>query len=188
MAKNPEALKGWLTLGKPERIGFLLKSLQHTLRQRMDEALRKQGLELSFAHLAALFNLHYDPGISGAKLARRAMVSAQTMNSALRALEVDGYIERRPHPDSRRADSWSLTRRGLTSLERARTVGSTVFGRMLAAWTTQEVAAFEDSLQRCVAALEEDTEHDVTERVGERPRVPAAQRRQKAGASSTRNV
>jgi DNA-binding MarR family transcriptional regulator len=187
MAKNPEALKGWLDLGKPERIGFLLKSLQHTLRQTMDEALRKQGVELSFAHLVALFNLHYDPGISGAKLARRAMVSAQTMHSALRALEHDGCIERRPHPDSRRADSWSLTASGLAELKRARTVGSAVFGRMLTALTTQEIAAFEDSLSRCIAALDDGTERDDAE-PDERPRVAAGQRRQKAGASSTRNV
>ncbi len=188
MAKNPEALRGWLELGSPERIAFLLKSLHHTLRQTIDEALRKQGVELSFAHFAALFNLHYDPGISGAQLARRAMVSAQTMNSALRALEQDGHIERRPHPDSRRADSWSLTAAGLAELKRARAVGSAVFGRMLTALSTQEVAAFEDTLRRCVAALDDGAERDDAEPAEVRPRTTAAQRRQKAGASSTRNV
>jgi DNA-binding MarR family transcriptional regulator len=187
MAKNPEAIKGWAELGKPERIGFLLKSLQHTIRQTIEEVLRKQGVELSFAHFVALFNLHYDPGISGAQLARRAMVSAQTMHSALRALEKDGYIERRPHPDSRRADSWSLTAAGLAELKRARTVGSAVFGRMLTALTTQEVAALEDSLSRCIAAFDDGTGRDDAE-PDERPRVAAVQRRQKAGASSTRNV
>jgi DNA-binding MarR family transcriptional regulator len=189
MAKNPEAIKGWTELGKPERIGFLLKSLQHTIRQTIEEVLRKQGVELSFAHFVALFNLHYDPGISGAQLARRAMVSAQTMNSALRALENDGYIERRPHPDSRRADSWSLTSAGLAELKRARSVGSAVFGRMLTALSSHEIAALEDSLQRCIAALDEGIESDEAD-LDERPRsrAPVVQRRQKAGASSTRNV
>lgn len=154
MPKNPEGLRTWLKLGKAERIGFLLKSLQHSLRQTIDEALRKQGVELSFAHLAALFNLHHEPGISGAQLARRAMVSAQTMNSALRALEVDGLIERRAHPDSRRADSWSLTEAGLRELERAREVGSGVFGKMLGALDSNEIAALENYLSRCVAALD----------------------------------
>src|SRR5689334_23572757 len=37
-----------------------------------------------------------------------------------RSLEQDGYIERRPHPRSRRADSWSLTDAGLEELARAR--------------------------------------------------------------------
>ncbi|HUQ53483.1 MAG TPA: MarR family transcriptional regulator, partial [Gammaproteobacteria bacterium] len=138
-----------LKLDNPAHIlGILLKALQHTLRQRFDEALRKQGVELSFAQFAALLNLHSDPGVTGAALARRAMVSAQTMNSALRALERDGYIERRPHPLSRRADSWSLTGRGLDELQRARQVGSAIFARMLKDFDATEVAAFEDYLRR----------------------------------------
>ena len=56
MPKKPEGYGAWLKLDKPEHIvGFLLKSLQHTLRQSMEEALRKRGFELSFAHFVALF-------------------------------------------------------------------------------------------------------------------------------------
>src|SRR5688500_8835925 len=132
MPKNPESFGDRLKLENPAHVlGFLLKSLHHTLRQTFDETLRKQGVELSFAQFSALFNLHVDPGVTGARLARRAMVSAQTMNSALHALELDGYIERRPHPLSRRADSWSLTEAGLQELDRAREVGSAIFARML---------------------------------------------------------
>ena len=156
MPKNSESFGDWLKLEKPEHaLGFLLKSLQHTLRQRIDEALRKQGVELSFAQFAALFNLQSDPGVTGARLARRAFVSAQTMNSALRALEQDGYIERQRHP-SRRADSWSLTKAGLAELSRARKVGSAVFERMLHAFDAKEIAAFVDYLRRCIAALDGD--------------------------------
>src|SRR5688572_3860150 len=175
MAKNSEPFGEWLKVEKPEHIlGFLLKSLQHTLRQTFDEALRKQGVELSFAQFAALFNLHSDPGVTGARLARRALVSAQTMNAALHALEHDGYIERRPHPSSRRADSWSLTDAGHAELARARRVGSTIFARMLGTFDAKEIAAFEDYLRRCIKALDEDPE--------------PVQRRQNAGVSSTKNV
>jgi DNA-binding MarR family transcriptional regulator len=179
LPKNPESFGDWLKLEKPEHIlGFLLKSLQHTLRQRIDEALRKQGVELSFAQFAALFNLHNDPGVTGARLARRAFVSAQTMNSALRALEVDGYIERGPHPSSRRADSWSLTDAGLAELARARQVGKAVFARMLGGFDAKEVAAFEDYLRRCIAALDSEPAAVVQEpqrsRAERRWRRPAA--------------
>ena len=190
MAKNPQVPQaGWATLPAREQVGFLLKALQHTLRQNLDEALRKQGVEFSFAHLACLFNLHYDPGISGAQIARRAMVSAQTMNSALHSLELDGYIARRPHPDSRRADSWSLTDAGLEELARARAIGSVIFGRMLGPLKAEEVEAFADYLRRCLRALDGgaevlDNAEPPDERVGSR----GAQRRQKAGVSSTRNV
>ena len=155
MPKKPEAYASALKLGKPAHIvGFLLKSLHHTLRQTIEEALRKRGLELSFAHFAALFTIESEPGISGAKLARRAMVSAQTMNSALRRLESDGRIERRPHPDSRRADSWTVTGEGLELLNQARAVGNGIFERMLAPLDRNETAALESSLRRCIAALE----------------------------------
>jgi DNA-binding MarR family transcriptional regulator len=180
LPKNPESFGDWLKLEKPEHIlGFLLKSLQHTLRQRIDEALRKQGVELSFAQFAALYNLQCDPGVTGARLARRAFVSAQTMNSALRALEQDGYIERRPHPLSRRADSWSLTEAGLVELKRARQVGHAVFERMLGAFNSKETAAFEDYLRRCIVALDGDP---LTAAQHEPPRS-RAERRWRRGAT-----
>jgi DNA-binding MarR family transcriptional regulator len=179
LPKTPESYGDWLKLEKPEHIlGFLLRSLQHTLRQRIDEALRKQGVELSFAQFAALFNLQNDPGVTGARLARRAFVSAQTMNAALRALESDGYIERRPHPLSRRADSWSLTENGLAELMRARQVGSAVFARMLGGFDAKELSAFVDYLRRCIAALDGDP----VAVVREPPRSRAERRWRRGGA------
>ena len=157
MPKKPEAYGSSLKLDKPAHvIGFLLKSLHHTLRQTIEEALRRKGVELSFAHFAALFTIESEPGITGAKLARRAMVSAQTMNSALRRLESDGRIERRPHPESRRADSWYLIGEGLELLNQARAVGNEIFERMLAPLDRAETAELESSLRRCIAALEAD--------------------------------
>jgi DNA-binding MarR family transcriptional regulator len=151
MPKNPEATGP--VVEPKHSVGFLLRLLQHTLQQTMHDALRKEGVELSFAAVVALFGLHFEPGIPGAKLARRAFVSAQTMNSVLRHLELGGLIERRPHPDSRRADSWSLTEAGLVELERAHRVGTSVFNKMLASFDEQEVAAFSDYMRRCIRAL-----------------------------------
>jgi DNA-binding MarR family transcriptional regulator len=178
MPKKPEGYGAWLKLDKREHIvGFLLKSLQHTLRQSMDEALRKRGFELSFAHFVALFGLFCEPGITGAALARRAMVSAQTMNSALRRLELEGRIERRPHPDSRRADSWWITPEGLELLEQAREVGNATFERMLAPLDRDEITALESSLRRCIAALETGVEDEPAEPAAtERPRRARSRR------------
>lgn len=155
MATNPAVPPtNWFNTERPERvIGFLLKCLTSSLRQSVEEALREQGIAMSFAQLAALFGLHFEPGISGAQLARRAMVSAQTMNSGLRRLEKEGLIERRPHPESRRADSWHLTPDGIRRLERAREIGDAVFSRMLSALTPAEVEQLQSYLDRCVSAL-----------------------------------
>jgi DNA-binding MarR family transcriptional regulator len=157
MAKNTEGSSTWRGKDKPGPVGFLLKSLQHTLRQRLDEAMRKEGVELSFAHFVALFSVRGEPGITGAKLARRAFVSAQTMNSVLRRLEDEGFIDRRPHPDSRRADSWSVKPQGVAELERARKIADRVFAKMLAPLAPNEIAVLEDCLRRCITALGGDT-------------------------------
>lgn len=172
----------------PHLLGLLLKSLHHTLRQRFDETLRKQGVELSYAQCAALFNLRSDPGVTGRQLSLRAMVSAQTMNSALHGLELEGYIERRPHPLSRRADSWSLTDTGLEEIERARQVGAAIFGQMLADFDADEVAAFEDYLRRSITSLGGDLFVLAEPATGPTRRRARPQRRQNAGASSTSRV
>ncbi len=183
MPKNPEAFGSWMKLEKPDHIvGFLLKSLQHTLRQTLDEALRKRGIELSFAQFGALFGLFCEPGSTGAKLSRRAFVSAQTMNTVLRRLEDDGLIERRPHPDSLRADCWSLTGEGLAQLHRARAVGSEVFERMLAPLEPAEIANRVSSLRRCIAALDGADGMPADDAVEPSPRRTARRPAERPGA------
>jgi DNA-binding MarR family transcriptional regulator len=139
-------------------IGFLFKALHHSLRHAMEESLRKNQIDLSFAHFTTLFGVYCEPGINGATLARRAMVSAQTMNAILRRLERDGRIHRRPHPHSRRADSWYITEAGAAVLRRARVVGNSVFERMLSALQADEANRLLNSLRRCIKALESETE------------------------------
>ena len=151
--------------GKPEdHVGFLLKNLHYGLRQALEEALREQRVGLSFAQLTALFGLLFEPGLTGAQLARRATVSAQTMNSILRRLESDALIERRPHPESRRADAWFLTEDGSEQLAQARAIGDPVFARMLSALSSTEVAELQSYLRRCIAAVEASASERATRR------------------------
>ncbi len=153
-------------LGKPEdHVGFLLKNLHLGLRQALEVELREHRIPLSFAQVGAMFNLRLEPGLPGAQLARRASVSAQTMNATLRRLESNGFIARRPHPESRHADSWFLTEEGEALLEQARTIGDTVFARVLSVFSPSEAEEFKQSLRRCIAALDLPTESE-----SERPR------------------
>jgi len=137
-----------------DHVGFLLKTLHLGLRQTLEVELREHRIPLSFAQVGALFNLSIEPGLPGAQLARRASVSAQTMNTILRRLESNGLITRRPHPESRRADSWFLTEDGDAMLEQARTVGDAVFARVLSVFSKREAEEFKQSLRRCIAALD----------------------------------
>ncbi len=139
--------------GSENGIAFLLKSVQHALRQTIDDAARRMNLPLNFPQFVALTELHQQPGSTGAQLARRAFVSAQTMNAVLLQLEPRGLIERGPHPDSLRAYSWRLTDNGRDLLDRANIMCTSVFSQMLAALDETETTNLESYLQRCLAAL-----------------------------------
>ena len=136
-----------------EQIGYLLKRLMHQFRHQVEERLRR-STDVSFAHLVVLDQLHQEPGIPGARLARRLLVTAQTMTGLLRRLESEGAIERRPDPHNRRADRWYVLPAGLERLHSARSAGAPVMTQMLSQLSAKEVAELQGFLQRCVAGLE----------------------------------
>jgi len=135
-------------------IGRLLKNMHQSARQAMDEALRRERIDLSFAHFVTLLTLASEPGIAGAELARRGFVTAQTMNTILRRLEKDGAIERRPNPSNQRADSWSITRAGQARMEKARVVAEAVWSQMFESLKKHEVTQLQRLLERCLGGLE----------------------------------
>jgi DNA-binding MarR family transcriptional regulator len=136
-----------------EQIGYLLKRLMHQFRHQLEERLRR-GTDVSFAHLVVLDQLEQEPGIPGARLARRLLVTAQTMTGLLRRLEADGAIERRPDPHNRRADRWYLLPAGRGRLQSARRAGGPVMTQMLSQLSAREVSELRGYLERCVAGLE----------------------------------
>ena len=140
---------------RPEQaIPHLLKNLHHAVRQAVDEAFRVQKIDMSVAHFVALLNLEQEPGLAGAELARRGFVTAQTMNTILRRLEREGDIERRPHPQKARADSWFVTRIGHARLSRARVIGGDIWIRMLSALQPAEVKQLQGLLERCIRGMD----------------------------------
>lgn len=146
------------SLPPEEAIPYLLKGLHHSLRQLIDEGLRREKSELSFAHLVTLYTIHAEPGLAGAELARRSSVTAQTMNTILHRMERDGQLERRPHPASSRADSWFVTARGGKQLDLARVVGKAIWRKMLSTLAEREVTQLQSLLQRCIRGLDQQVE------------------------------
>jgi MarR family transcriptional regulator, transcriptional regulator for hemolysin len=138
-----------------EQIGYLLKRLMHQFRHQVEERLRRDS-DMSLAHLVTLDQLQLEPGIAGARLARRLLVTAQTMTGLLRRLESDGAIERRPDPHNRRADRWYLLPAGLARLNSARCAGAPVMTKMLSLLDPREIGELRGYLERCVEGLEED--------------------------------
>lgn len=140
--------------GQDEHLGYLLKRLQHSIRQAIDERLRIAQVGLSFAHITTLFVINHHPGISGARIAKATMVTAQTVNTILRRLESEGSLERKPHPDNRRVDCWYITDAGRAQMQKARAAADPVWENMLAPLGEQEVSQLRGLLKRCIEGLE----------------------------------
>ena len=142
-------------------IGFALRQVMLTLRQNIDVALRAQGIELSFVHAMVLKTLAKEPGISGAQLARRVTVTAQSMNSLLRSMESSRYILRERHPENRRTDCWFVTTIGLKELQRGGEIVDSVMSRIRASMSKADAAKLVELLQQCAGALQADEEKPV---------------------------
>src|SRR5688500_12610994 len=142
------------TLLPEQIIGHLLKNLHLSVRQSVEEALRVQRIDMSLPHFMVLLTLESEPGIPGAELARRGFVTAQTMNTILHRLEREGDIEREPHPERSRADSWYLTKTGQARLKRARVVVEAVWVRVLSALKPVEIRQMQGMLERCIRGMD----------------------------------
>jgi DNA-binding MarR family transcriptional regulator len=142
------------TLLPEQVIGHLLKNLHLSVRQSVEEALRVQRIDMSLPHFMALLTLESEPGIPGAELARRGFVTAQTMNTILRRLEREGDIQREPHPQRSRADSWYLTKNGQARLKRARVIVEAVWSRILSVLKPAEMKQMQSMLERCIRGMD----------------------------------
>jgi DNA-binding MarR family transcriptional regulator len=142
-----------------EQIGFLLKRLMHVFRHALEARLRRSA-NLSFAHLVTLDQICEEPGIVGAQLARRLLVTAQTMTDLLKRLEREGSIERRPDPNNRRADRWYIREEGMERLRSSRSAGGPVMTQMLSLLSHAEVTDLRGYLERCVEGLERDNRRE----------------------------
>jgi DNA-binding MarR family transcriptional regulator len=133
-------------------VGYALKEAQHSLRIRLDDALRPLGLTApQYAALAVMAN---EPGISGAHLARRCFVTAQTMNGIIANLESAGLIKRRPAPDHGRILQATLTESGAALLGRATRAGEAIEAAMLEGIAAEDRNRLLELLRRCCRNLQ----------------------------------
>jgi DNA-binding MarR family transcriptional regulator len=73
---------------------WLLKRAFHFGHRAVSDAVRSYGVTPT--QMGALNRLVQEPGLSGAEMARRLLVTPQAAQLALTALEKNGLVERRP--------------------------------------------------------------------------------------------
>jgi len=103
-------------------LGSLIGKTQWRLKAALDEEIRRNGLEVTSEQWMVILFVQRDPGISQAEVARRTMKDKTNITRMLDVLERRGLIERKPHPEDRRAYRLFLTpagRRVFEQLERA---------------------------------------------------------------------
>lgn len=89
---------------------FLIMTLGRKLREQVERDLRASGLSLR--HLSALGHLSREPGLSYSELARRAGITAQSMQATLNQLETLGAVERTTEAGRGRTARLQVTDRG----------------------------------------------------------------------------
>jgi DNA-binding MarR family transcriptional regulator len=104
--------------GERGYLAYLLRQAQAATRLRMERALAELGV--TPPQFIVLTMLKAYPGLSGADVARVALLTPQTVGVIIRNLERDGAIRKTPHPVHGRVLQWTVTRRGGTLLEKCR--------------------------------------------------------------------
>ncbi len=114
--------------GEQGYLAYLLRQAQAATRLTMERALGKLGV--TPPQFVVLTMLRAYPGLSGADLARVALLTPQTVGVIIRNLERDGAIRKAPHPVHGRVLQWTLTRRGTALLEKCRSHARAVDRRL----------------------------------------------------------
>jgi DNA-binding MarR family transcriptional regulator len=138
--------------GEQGYFGYLLRQASAASRLTLERALAELGA--TPPQFVVLTMLKAYPGLSGAELARVALLTPQTVGVIIRNLERDGAIRMTPHPVHGRVLQWTLTRRGLTLLEKCRKHAMALERRLAAGLSPQAQATVRRWLARIAADLQ----------------------------------
>jgi DNA-binding MarR family transcriptional regulator len=140
--------------GEQGHIAYLLRQAQGATRLTMERALADLGV--TPPQFAVLTMLRAYPGLSGADLARVALLTPQTVGVIIRNLERDGAIRKTPHPVHGRLLQWTLTRRGGAQLDKCRRRVNALERRLLAGLGAKAQATVRRWLSDIAADLQQE--------------------------------
>lgn len=132
-----------------DNILWLLKQAFYFSLTSVNEAVSEHGV--STAQIGVLRQLSNEPGLSGAELARRLLITPQGVQLALTALEKRGLVERKQNPAHGRILQAFLTNDG----------------RKVAAAVVHDAIAAHDKVFGVLSKAEQDTLRELLGRVVE---------------------
>lgn len=117
-------------------VGWHIQRLSSQLDTAMNSALAPHGLTLQ--QFAIVMMLAENDGLNQTEIGSRFSALAYTVTRAIDGLEADGFLERRPHPTSRRTNTVHATAKTLALMPVLVGIISDVNARLLAALDKQE--------------------------------------------------
>jgi len=140
--------------GETGHLAYLLRQAQAATRLTLERALADLGV--TPPQFVVLTMLRAYPGLSGADLARVALLTPQTVGVIIRNLERDGAIRQTPHPVHGRVLQWTLTRRGEVLLAKCRRPVQALERRLAAGLPAKAQVAVRRWLSKIAADLQQD--------------------------------
>jgi DNA-binding MarR family transcriptional regulator len=140
--------------GEKGHLAYLLRQAQAATRLTLERSLADLGV--TPPQFAVLTMLKAYPGLSGADLARVALLTPQTVGVIIRNLERSGAIRKTPHPVHGRVLQWRLTRRGATLLGKCRRHATAVERRLMAGSGAKAQTTVRRWLSKIAADLQQD--------------------------------
>lgn len=133
------------------RLGHTIKRAEQALIARKTQVLRE--FDLTVPQYSVLLLLSVSDGMSAAQLARECMVTPQTMATVLANLEKAGLVVREPSELHQKVVVNRATRAGRTVARKADKAALHVEGALSGEYTQEELAQFEEYLERAIALL-----------------------------------
>src|SRR6266851_2372123 len=140
--------------GEQGFLAYLLRQAQAASRLTLERTLAAFGV--TPPQFIVLTMLKAYPGLSGADLARVALLTPQTVGVIIRNLERDGAIRKTPHPVHGRVLQWTVTRRGERLLEKCRRHAKALERRLTAGLGTKAQLTVRRWLSKIAAELQQD--------------------------------
>ncbi|WP_420836824.1 MarR family winged helix-turn-helix transcriptional regulator [Bradyrhizobium algeriense] len=137
--------------GEQGYLAYLLRQAQAATRLAMERSLADLGV--TPPQFVVLTMLKAYPGLSGAELARVAMLTPQTVGVIIRNLERDDAIKKTPHPVHGRALQWTVTRRGAALLDRCKRHAQVIEQRLTAGLSARDQTMIRRWLAKIAADL-----------------------------------
>lgn len=137
--------------GEPTLL-YLVGRIDRVVRREIGTVLKAHGISVN--QFTTLSVLAHRSGLSNAQLARRALVSPQSMNEVLLALEQRQLVQRRAHPEHGRILQARLTPRGRALLARCDAEVHEVESRMVDGFSADDRLALRRMLLRGIRALQ----------------------------------